>query len=191
MEPAEKRTCGAKNREGKPCRKPPMKGKTRCRLHGGATPTGTKGNLKHGLYAAHLTEAEKDAWNDIPIGVVDDELRLCRVWLNRAFELETDIGRKPNSVEHLAGFELSEIRRSSKGNEKPTTDVISRRPDVMARVNWLLGRIAQLEKVRVELIAAARESGEDVADKARDLTETLREMRATEQRTDGDDGLQR
>ena len=140
-----------------------MQGKACCAMHGGKTPKGTKGNLKHGLYAAHLTEAEKAAWNDIPIGVVDDELRLCKVWLNRAFELETDIGGKPNSVEHLAGFELSEIRRSSKGNEKPTTDVISRRPDVMARINWLLGRIAQLEKVRVELLAAARESGEGTA----------------------------
>ena len=83
--PSDKR-CGAKNRRGEPCGVRPMAGKQRCALHGGKTPKGTKGNLKHGLYAAHLTEDEKAAWNDIPLGMVDDELRLCRVWLNRAFE---------------------------------------------------------------------------------------------------------
>jgi len=162
MNSTPKRICGAKNRAGKPCQVPPMTGKERCRLHGGKTPKGTKGNLKHGLYAAHLTEAEKAAWNDIPLGVVDDELRLCRVWLNRAFELENEIRRKPNSADHLAGFELSEIRRS-KDWKGDSTDVVSRRPDVSARVNWLLGRIAQLEKTRAELIAAAKESGEGTA----------------------------
>jgi hypothetical protein len=136
-----------------------MKGKQRCAMHGGATPKGTKGNVKHGLYAAHLTEDERATWNDIPLGQVDDELRLCRIWLNRAFELENEIRRKPNSADHLAGFELSEIRRS-KDWKDDSTDVVSRRPDVSARVNWLLGRIAQLEKVRAELLAAAKKGGD-------------------------------
>ena len=132
-------------------------------MHGGKTPKGRhSGNLKHGLYAAYLTEDEKAAWNDIPIGVVDDELRLCKVWLNRAFGLEDEISHKPNSPDHLVGFELSEIRRS-KDWKGDSTDVVSKRPDIMARINWLLGRIAQLEKTRVELIAAAKESGEGPA----------------------------
>jgi len=62
----------------------------------------------------------------------------------------------------LVGFELSEIRRS-KDWKGDSTDVVSKRPDIMARINWLLGRIAQLEKTRVELIAAAKESGEGPA----------------------------
>lgn len=33
-------TCGAKTRDGDPCRNPPMSGATRCRMHGGATPRG-------------------------------------------------------------------------------------------------------------------------------------------------------
>jgi hypothetical protein len=44
----------------------------------------------------------------------------------------------------------------------------------------LLGRIAQLEKVRSELLTAARASGEVVDDKARDLVEVLRAMKSTE-----------
>lgn len=46
-----KKVCGAKNRQGKPCQKPPM-ANGRCRLHGGATPSGPESaNYKHGRYA--------------------------------------------------------------------------------------------------------------------------------------------
>ena len=48
--------CGAKTRQGTPCRAPAVKGKQRCRMHGGAKGSGApKGNnnaLKHGLYTA-------------------------------------------------------------------------------------------------------------------------------------------
>ena len=39
-EPQSRATCGAKTRDGDPCRNPPMNGATRCRMHGGATPRG-------------------------------------------------------------------------------------------------------------------------------------------------------
>ena len=46
--------CGAKTRNGTPCRAPAVKGKRRCRMHGGAAGSGApKGNvnaLKQGLY---------------------------------------------------------------------------------------------------------------------------------------------
>jgi len=42
MQPSEDRrshaTCGAKTRDGDPCRNPPMTGRLRCRMHGGSTP---------------------------------------------------------------------------------------------------------------------------------------------------------
>ena len=54
-----KRLCGAKTRSGRPCRKPALKRKLRCRLHGGAS-TGpktvegkariAKAQLKHGKF---------------------------------------------------------------------------------------------------------------------------------------------
>ncbi len=44
--------CGAKTRGGGTCKKPPVPGKKRCRLHGGATPSGPdSANYKHGRYA--------------------------------------------------------------------------------------------------------------------------------------------
>lgn len=46
--------CGAKTRQGTPCRSPIVSGKKRCRMHGGAegsgAPKGNKNALKHGYY---------------------------------------------------------------------------------------------------------------------------------------------
>ena len=56
--------CGAKTRAGTPCRAPAVKGKRRCRKHGGANGSGApKGNqnaLKHGVFTktAILERAE-------------------------------------------------------------------------------------------------------------------------------------
>lgn len=52
--------CGAKTRTGVPCRMPPVKGKTRCRMHGGTTsaskqsgaPKGNQNAFVHGYYSA-------------------------------------------------------------------------------------------------------------------------------------------
>jgi hypothetical protein len=136
-----------------------MKGRNRCLAHGGATPKSqnrgkVNGNHKNGLYAQHLSSEEQQAWDGISIGAVDDELRMCRIWLSRCIALEAKINENPNSTMNTAGFELSEIRRSE-NPERIHTDSISKRPDVMARADRLLGRITQLEKTRAELIAAA------------------------------------
>ena len=46
--------CGAKTRAGTPCRSPAVKGRARCRMHGGArgsgAPKGNKNALRHGTY---------------------------------------------------------------------------------------------------------------------------------------------
>lgn len=47
-----KKICGAKTRSGRPCQRSPLKGKKRCRLHGGATPSGPDSvHYEHGRYA--------------------------------------------------------------------------------------------------------------------------------------------
>jgi len=47
--------CGAKTRGGTPCRLPPVPGKTRCRLHGGLTPSGIASpHFKTGRYSKDL-----------------------------------------------------------------------------------------------------------------------------------------
>jgi hypothetical protein len=48
--------CGARTRSGKPCQSPAVRGKRRCRMHGGApgsgAPIGNKNALRHGHYTA-------------------------------------------------------------------------------------------------------------------------------------------
>jgi hypothetical protein len=160
-----KRVCGARNRQGKECQKPPLKGKDRCMLHGGKTPKSqnagkTNGNHRHSLYSKYLTEDEQAQWSGIQLGVVDEELRMLRIYLARCVALDATISKDPNSTTNSASMELTEVRRSS-GPEGPiSVDVISKRPDVMSRMNWLIGRIGQLEKIRAELLAAERANGE-------------------------------
>lgn len=48
----EDRRCGARNRRGKPCRKWTMRGRTRCRNHGGASLNGSLSpHYRHGWYS--------------------------------------------------------------------------------------------------------------------------------------------
>ena len=48
--------CGARNRHGTPCRSPAVKGRARCRFHGGAEgiggQPGNRNAWKHGRYTA-------------------------------------------------------------------------------------------------------------------------------------------
>ena len=48
--------CGARTRSGKVCRSPVVRGKRRCRMHGGAAgsgaPIGNKNAFQHGYYTA-------------------------------------------------------------------------------------------------------------------------------------------
>jgi len=50
--------CGAKTRQGTPCRAPAVRGKRRCRMHGGASGSGAqKGNknaVKTGFYTREM-----------------------------------------------------------------------------------------------------------------------------------------
>ena len=56
--------CGAKTRAGHPCRQAAVKGRARCRMHGGAKGSGgpggdRNGNFKHGLWTRESLEMRK------------------------------------------------------------------------------------------------------------------------------------
>ncbi|MFL9824949.1 HGGxSTG domain-containing protein [Rhodoplanes sp. SY1] len=59
------RRCGAKTRNGTPCRTAPVTGKKRCRMHGGArgsgAPRGNTNAMKHGFYTK-VAKAERRYW---------------------------------------------------------------------------------------------------------------------------------
>jgi uncharacterized protein YjcR len=52
--------CGARTRNGNACRAPAVRGKRRCRMHGGArgsgAPRGNQNALKHGSFAKEAIE---------------------------------------------------------------------------------------------------------------------------------------
>lgn len=55
--------CGAKTRKGTPCAAPAVRGRKRCRMHGGAqgsgAPPGNSNALKNGLYTAEALALRK------------------------------------------------------------------------------------------------------------------------------------
>lgn len=163
MNDEHKRICGAMNRQGKPCQVSPMKGKSRCRLHGGKTPKARHtGPLKHGLYSKALSPDERAVWDDISLDSLDEEIKMTRIWLARAGVLDYEISQDSNSTAALTGFDLVEIRRSSDGSSV-NTDAISKRPDLWARKDRLLGRLAQLVKTRIEMEALKVAQGDPTA----------------------------
>ncbi len=67
--------CGAKTRRGTPCQSPAMRGKKRCRIHGGLStgpPLGSQNNLKHGLHTREATRYRR---------LVRELLRECDTFL--------------------------------------------------------------------------------------------------------------
>ena len=166
-----KTICGAKNRQGKPCQNSPVTGRTRCRMHGGATPRGGKGNPKHGLYTQALTPEEQAMFDGIQLGEMEREIRMAKIMLNRCLTLHAEIQQAPNDEEAMLGFELSEIEQSERGKR-----IVRKRPDTYALIDRFMGRIANLEKTRAELIAAQGQRSDDPADTARQIRDALEAM---------------
>jgi hypothetical protein len=58
------RRCGARTRNGSPCRSPAVREKRRCRMHGGAKGSGAppgkrNGNYKHGQFTREALQERK------------------------------------------------------------------------------------------------------------------------------------
>lgn len=70
--------CGARTRQGSPCQAPAVRGKKRCRMHGGAkgtgAPKGNKNAMKHGNYSAEAQEFRRHVRELLKLGseVLDD-----------------------------------------------------------------------------------------------------------------------
>ncbi|TQK01091.1 hypothetical protein FBX97_5601 [Herbaspirillum sp. SJZ107] len=64
MQPQQSPRCGAKTRSGMPCRTATVRGKKRCRMHGGNSPGAPRGNqnaLKSGAYTSAAKAQRRDA----------------------------------------------------------------------------------------------------------------------------------
>ena len=140
-----KKCCGAKTRAGTPCKRPPLAGKRRCKLHGGASTGGgnparpcNRNALKHGLYSDRLTDEEKALLELMPVGSLDEEIRLARVLLMRTMEAE-------ETDERLLSIDRVILR-------KPGLEATYRPPQYLEHIIRLLGRIGRLETARAALL---------------------------------------
>lgn len=62
--------CQARNRAGKPCRCPAMRGKARCRLHGGASGSGAPQGEPNGMWRHGGYTSEAIALRQAAIGLI-------------------------------------------------------------------------------------------------------------------------
>lgn len=149
--------CGAKTRAGGRCRKSPLPN-GRCRFHGGMS-TGPKtynagrNALKHGIYSKYLNDEDQVIYRTQKLGTIDEELRLCRVRLNRALAAEAAANGEA---------ELDEIvTHDLIGEEGSREDTKKKVRDYGAHVHREIGRIESLEKTRAELLKRADDEPDD------------------------------
>jgi hypothetical protein len=65
MQSMQRFRCGARTRSGKPCQSPPVRGRKRCRMHGGAHGSGAprgprNGNYRHGRRTAEAIAVRRE-----------------------------------------------------------------------------------------------------------------------------------
>jgi len=144
--------CGAKTRSGEPCKRHPVPGSKRCKLHGGKStgaPKGSKNAARPGsIYSKFLTDEENDALAGIELGRVDDELRLMRVRLMRLLAKENEYG---DTLElDSEKVEPEEIDGAATGNSRITRT--SKVRDYNGAIDKAAARIESLERTRAELL---------------------------------------
>lgn len=142
--------CGAKTRQGAPCKAPAMPN-GKCRIHGGLS-TGSPGhqnNLKHGIYARTVREDERELHAEMraSVGSVDDELAIVRLQLFRTLEAQN----KAADNEH-SGLELQKFNDKAATEYAAGPEHVYERVDYNAHIDRLTARIGTLEKLRAELI---------------------------------------
>ena len=150
--------CGAKTRGGGRCKKAPLTGKKRCRLHGGLS-TGAKvpnvknNAFKHGFYSDALQPDEKKLWDRVEIGTVDDEIKLMKIKLHRLVKLSgsedvadlvdaaIEVTQKMDTHPKVGTFDKSEIKvKAARYGDLIIQALDSIRKLEMARLNLALGK---------------------------------------------------
>ena len=153
-------TCGAKTRGGGNCKKPPLKGKSRCRLHGGksagakdAARPGNVNAVTHGFYSdALFDDDERQRYSAAETGSLDDEIKLAKVKLFRYVKASGSVSMQEMvdgalEVIQKQGTDMNDIpydKRELKAAAPNYADLIIRTLDV----------IRKLELARSQLKAA-------------------------------------
>ena len=162
--------CGAKTRSGTPCKRGPVPGKTRCKLHGGMS-TGPRTDAgkaasalgTHGIYAAALNPEEVEAVTQAD-DTLANELLVARVQLRRALQSwDTWSAGVP---EELPADEHTSVQ----DDRGKAVTIRRRRPDLWGIIDRCLGRVGRLVEQRARV-----EEVRDLHRQVQELTERLEE----------------
>ena len=188
---AKRRRCGANRKRGMgKCKAWAIEPIGRCRMHGGTSPGAPKGSkalVTHGIYVKALSPEEREMWNGLKHGSVIDELKMCRIQLNRVFnemrriavedekeQERVEIGGLPSKY---TGYEFDSIEDGD-GEKGSFSKVVRKRPNFNKIINDLTSRIGTLERIEMELNGGSF----DPDDKAALI---LRALRSMEENTHG------
>ena len=150
--------CGAKTRNGGTCKRSPLAGKNRCRLHGGASKNGgapqkNKNAVKDGnIYSQFFTDEEKQLSTELELGSLDDELRLTKIRLMRALKAEAEQQEQIDKLELEAYTESPALIGGIPDDEELITVKQFKRRDYMSIIDRLTARIESLETRRASLV---------------------------------------
>ena len=102
---------------------------------------GNTNALKHGIYRAHLSEEEREAYDALTIGQLDEELRLARIRLSRTLKAEKEkpdagtdytgiIDRQLGRIEGLEWTRKRLLGEDGGGSGDGTPPLVDPNPDV-------------------------------------------------------------
>lgn len=97
--------CGAKTRSGEPCKSPPVKGRERCRMHGGkslsgvASPTFVHGQRSRYALTGALSERYLDALPDLDYLSNRDEIAVATGLIQGLLEKTADATAYPDIID--------------------------------------------------------------------------------------------
>jgi hypothetical protein len=162
----------------------------RCRLHGGLS-TGPKhphSQKTHGIYDHTYTEEELAILDVTPLGHVDYEIRVLRIQLRRALELQQLMLEDPThekllkctelKTEHVAVLDEKGLPvKDNEGNQvyETKTNRVFTIPDLDLKIYRWSTRIESLERTRKELGG----DGDKPEDAARKIKDALDEIEGT------------
>ena len=128
--------CLAKKSDGTLCQNWAMPN-GRCKFHGGKAvpaPKGSKRALKHGLYAKGFIGDELSIFPDIPLGSIDDEIRLLkiklrrawvaqRMWLEKHKEIQQEVTDKEEGIQTVGFIQKPKKRRLTRTLKRNLTPI--------------------------------------------------------------------
>ena len=168
-----KKRCGHLiKKTGKHCRAWAMKN-GKCAKHGGkikGPPLGCQNQLVHGLYARYMTQDEDAVFDAIPVGRLEDEIKVLKLRLRRALAgqemWDEQEARAVEEEELLETMPLVQFEKEDKDvvlKDEPhrlkRRKILRRKRDFLDEILRIAGTIGRLEIRHAALMDRARETG--------------------------------